>query len=287
MNSDTQILKNLVKHVKEEQYDPFTPLLDSYLIKRDKSPKRLEELTVPVPSRYRPGGRLSPSKLCGCERQAAFVFLGVKGKKSLDPEKELMFDDGNWRHHKWDAIFLDMEQVLGFKKFKVVAIEEKVMVPHLLIAGRLDAWVEINGIPWIVDFKGINMYGFDRVFRSMSPLESHVLQLIAYMRAAKIKRGFILYDEKNSSKTKVFTVQFTNSQWKIVAKWSKRIIDKLEAQEVPPKAAECKGGHFLYERCPFASICWGGASIDKIKRYAYKDFTSVEDLWKRGLKESP
>lgn len=262
--------------------DPLTPLIDTYFLTRDNSEERLRSYTINMEERPRPPGRLSPSSICACERQAAFKFVGMPGRTQVDPESQAIFDDGHWRHHKWQATFLDMELVLGPKKFKVISIEEDVEVPELYIAGAADAVIVINGKKWVVDFKGINSWGFEAVFRNHKPHEKHVLQLLAYMKARKIRRGLILYDHKDRSRTKIFAIHFTGKDWAEVEEWCERVLRKLDRQELPPMSLDCHSGTMLFEKCPWAHVCYGKASPAKIKKRMYRNFTSVDEMWEYG-----
>src|SRR5690349_12777163 len=99
--------------MEDEEHDPLTPLVDRYFSMRVKYPeKRIRDYGLDLQDRPRPLGRLSPSALCGCERQAVFKFIGMDGRKRINPDTEAIFDDGHWRHHKWQARFRDMEAVL-------------------------------------------------------------------------------------------------------------------------------------------------------------------------------
>src|SRR4051812_24849656 len=195
---DVGVLSQLIKHMSMEEQDPLTPLIDEYLIERDSSPTRLTHYNVPLVARGRPGGRLSPSSIGGCRRQAAFKFLGVDGTRKLDPESELIFDDGNWIHHKWQARFRDMEAVLGAKRFKVLGIEKGITIPDLYIAGSYDALIKINGKRYMIDFKSINSHGFGYVYREHKPKDAHIKQLITYCVAKNCKRGMLVYDCKDT-----------------------------------------------------------------------------------------
>lgn len=285
-SAEERILANLIKHDLRVEQDPLTPLVDTYLLHRDKSPERLRDYQIDMSQRPRPGGRLSPSKICGCERQAAFVFLGMPGRNMKDPEQELVFDDGNWRHHRWQATFLDMEKVLtwhfGKKVFRTLAIEEYVEIPELFIAGSLDVLVAIKGEKWVIDIKGINSWGFERVFKDHEPHEAHVLQLICYMRARRIPRGLLLYDHKDKNRTKIFAVRFDSKKWKEVTDWCDSILRKLNRLQLPPMSLECQGGNFLFERCAFSHICYGRKTPAQIKKRMYRDFDDLEAMWERG-----
>lgn len=282
---DTQILGQLIRHLALEEHDPLTPLIDDYLIKRGSSPNRLTEYVVPLIERNRPGGRISPSGIGGCKRQQVFTFIGAKGIRRLDPHTELIFDDGNWAHHKWDARFLDMEQVLGRDRFRVIAIEKAALIPELYVAGSFDAVIWIAGKKYVVDFKTILHHGFQWVYRSRKPKEAHVKQLVAYCVALGIKRGMIIYDDKDSPDYLVFSIKISDKDWRSVERWCKSVIQSVEKEELPKRHSDCDNGNFLYERCPFAAICYGPLMDKpaKMRAKAFRDFEGLNEAWAEGM----
>lgn len=283
---DDALLTRLLKSMHHREKDPLRPVIDEYYLKRGRATNRYSSHVVNLAERPRPGGRFSPSSLCGCERQAAFKFLGVKGRKKLDPDLEAKFDDGNWRHHKWDAIFYDMEAVLGKKVFKVLSIEEDVAIPELHIAGSLDAAVRIYGEKVVVDFKGINDRGYYFVNSRDQPIASHVLQLITYCKARKIYKGIIFYDNKNDQLTRSFVISFTPDEFEQVEQWCNRVIEKMNRKRLPDMASGCEGGTFQYNRCPFARLCYGSLSDKELRKLVYKNFDSVEASWEEGNRKA-
>lgn len=290
--ADTKILANIVRHIQAEEEDPLTPLIDEYLLKRNLPKYRSRRLTkyeFDTEDRPRPGGRLSPSSLCGCERQAAFKFLGVEGVKRTDPDVELIFEDGHWRHHKWGYIFRDMEKVLGRKRFRVISIEEPIVIPGLYVAGSLDAVIaiKVNGRwrRYVVDFKGSNNFSFEKAYRDRSPDPTYQKQILAYLKGRKIRRGILLYDSKNTNNYYIFVVPMTEVAWAEVRLWCRRIVKQLEAQKLPPMHPDCKNGNFLYGRCAFKKICYGKLSDRQIRSEVYVDFPGVKALWEKGHRE--
>lgn len=270
MVTDSGILSRLVKNLQSTEKDPLTPLIDAYLLKRDASPTRYREAKIPVVPPARHPGRLSPSAIGGCQRKAVFTFMGVPGARRLDPELELKFDDGNWRHHRWQAMFRDMEAVLGPEVFRVLSVEEEVEYRPLRIAGRLDSAIAIHGTEYIVDFKGINDRGFSWVYNNNAPAEEHVSQLLSYMRCRGNMNGMIIYDNKNDQRTKVFIVTFTPEKWEELRTWCKRVLRYLKwKEELPPRHIECEAGSFLWDKCPFAHLCFGTKTEPQVERLAY------------------
>lgn len=285
---ESRILATLVKHAQNSEIDPLTPLIESYYLKREKPEfqhLRLHKYEIDTTPRPRPHGRLSPSSAGGCEREAVLKFLGVKGQKRIDPEMQMIFEDGHWRHHKWGFIFLEMERFFP-NRFKVVSIEEDVTIGPLFIAGSLDAVVKIKvGGKWrryVIDFKGANEYAWNDAYRTKRPNPKYVLQLITYMRAKKCKRGILLYESKDKNKPYVFHVAFTDEKWAEVRQWARRVIKALDEKKLPEKHPECVNGTFLYNRCPYRGMCFGNQTPKQIGLKVFKGFGSSDELWEEG-----
>jgi hypothetical protein len=287
--SDRSILKSFVKHIQEKDVDPFTPLIDAYLTKRELPKyrdRRLKEFSFPVLERPRPLGRLSPSALCGCERQAAFKMLGVEGRKRVDADTELVFMDGHWRHHKWDYIFLDMQAMFP-NKIKVLSYEDNIKIPHLFIAGSLDIHVAVKmdgrWVRYVIDFKGANDWAFQYVHKNHAPKPEHLLQVLPYMRAKKCRKGAVIYDSKNRNNFYIFTFDFNAKEWKMVRRWAGRVLDQLERNVLPPTSPDCTKGNFMGDKCPFRGLCYGPKDDDRIEQEIFQQWQGLEALWEEGL----
>lgn len=281
MPSEVSVLNRLLRNSKNER-DPLTPLIDEYMLKRERSKERCWDYPAEIEDRLRPPGRLSPSALCGCPRQAVYKYVGMEGRKKIDPETEAIFDDGKWRHLKLGWMLKDMEAVLGKDVIEVISIEENVWFPDLFIAGALDIVVRIYGLLWVIDFKGINSYGFEYVFKNDQPKAEHVLQLIAYCRMRKVKRGMLLYENKNDNRKNIFVVRWTKERWSQVEEWCQEVIQAMELRRLPPMHPDCQDGRYLYTRCPFRRHCFGSQTAAQLERNAYVDFPGVKALWQLG-----
>lgn len=286
MDEDKKILSGLVKNMSKKAKDPLRPMVDKYLMTRENSEERIRKFMIDMQPRTRPGGRLSPSTIGGCMRQAAFKFLNVKGKRRVDPDLELIFEDGNWRHHKWQAMFLDMQAVLGEDVFKVLYIEKPVYIPELYVAGYTDAAVYIKGFgEAIVDFKGINSMGFSKVHMDNAPHLEHARQGLIYCKAADIDRLIISYDDKNTQRTHNYVIVFNEAKLEEVETWCRKTIAYMRDRELPPKHPGCARGNFMFEKCPWSSLCFGKLEKEEVTDLAYKDFIGVKKSWKAGMKE--
>lgn len=283
-----KILDTIVKHAKKEEDDPLTPLVEEYYLKRNL-PKyvalRLKTFEIPVLDRPRPPGRISPSQAGGCARQATFSYTGFKGTRRTNPEQEAIFEDGKWRHHKWDYIFVEMAAMFP-NRFKVISIEESVTIEGFRIAGSLDAIVKIKckgkWRTYVVDFKGANSYAFEDAWRTQAPNPRYVAQILAYMKSKGKKRGLLLFESKDKNRWICYPVKMSEALWADVRLWAREVLAALEAEKLPPKDPECQGGTFLYNRCPFAKACFGKLTDRQLNRAVFVGFPGVDALWKEG-----
>lgn len=285
--TDKGILDSIVKAVHAQEFEPLTAALERYLLTRNGHPNRMAEYRVPLIPRNRPGGRFSPSNLGGCMRQSAFAFMGVKGKTKKDPQTELIFEDGNWRHHKWQAFFKDMEGVLGRDRFRCLGIEETVQIPTLFVRGSLDLRIAIKfkgkWFKYVIDIKGSNEFGFEKIFRERIVHPSYVRQVIAYVKAKGYERGMLFFDAKNTQRTMAWPVEITAQGWSDVEDWLVETIDFMSDRKLPPKHEDCENGNFMYGKCPFASLCFGDLDKPELRKMAYAKFKGVEEAWEEGL----
>ncbi len=286
VSDDVKMLGNMVKAMRDAPVDPLTPLIEEYLMKR-KLPEYqdllLTEFTLDLRDRPRPPGRLSPSSICGCERQAAFRFLGAPSNRKFDMTLELIFADGHWRHHKWGVLFREMEQVLGSDRFRVVDVELQVSIPHLYIEGSLDIEIEIRvGKKWlsfIIDFKGANDYAFRKTYNDRAPSPTYLKQLRTYVKARGKKRGILLYENKDKNDFFCFPIKINDALWAEIEVWCKRVIKKLNKRKLPDKHPDCKGGKFLYGKCDFAELCFGAKGDKQIEKMVFLNFPGVQEQW--------
>lgn len=290
MTPPTAVLSNLIKNMKRSGLDPLRPLLDAYILERDSAEERYSGEPIEMRPAKRPPGCLSPSSLCGCEREAAYKFLGMPGRRQVDPDRALVMEHGSWIGYKWQHIFRDMECVLGRDRFRVVSIEQRVQYPELYVSGSVDAvlWLRPNpakpGLKWVVEIKSINDAGFQYVHMSGAPLKHHPRQLVSYERSLGIPRGIIWYDNKNNQHTHAFIVKYDDDVWHEVVAWCESVVSSLRRRRLPPRHPDCNRGTMFYERCPFSGLCFGKRSDASVEQLAYAQFPGLDRAWSKYLR---
>jgi hypothetical protein len=288
MSRQVASMNKIIKRMNLRELDPLRPMVDEYLMKRDRVPERHVTEPINMAPADRRSGCLSPSSLCGCERQAVMKFAQVRGKRKIDPDLQLIFETGDWTHHKWQAIFADMEKVLGRGKFRCRGIEQHVYIPELYIAGTLDAelWIkpdpEQSGYRVVIDIKSINKRGFEWVMHQDAPIDHHVKQIITYMKARNIKTGILWYENKDNQQLKGFVVRYEDDAWKTVTAWSRSVISALNNESLPPIPESCNRGSYDFENCQYTHLCYGKFTVEQLLDMTYKNFPGVQTRWEEG-----
>lgn len=217
----------------------LTPLVDEYYLNLSR-----DTFTPKV-------GWIRPSMLGYCNRSIYYAYLGMRSKPEIvDTRKFAIFEDGTWRHYRWEEVF---------KKMGIVkSIEQNVKHEKLRLNGTYDAILEIDGEEYLVDVKGSHDFGFKTVCRSSGASDAYMLQIHAYMIMTGIRKGILWFDNKNTQEYKELLIPFDTAVAKRVRAICKLVIASGESGE-PPKR-ECEGKSKDRQKCGHAYVCWSDAA---------------------------
>mgnify|MGYP001558893255 CR=1 FL=1 len=108
------------------------------------------------------------------------------------------------------------------------------------ISGKADLLIEENGEMMVVEVKSIKDFGEDSgfdVWKKWLPKKEHLAQLTLYLRALRLKRGFLVYFNKGRALTARYAVQFHQGFYDAIIEH----FVKLEAALLGPEPAIPKG----------------------------------------------
>lgn len=144
----------------------------------------------------------SPSALASCLRQVYlnrhWEQLEITRIRLPRPEPAGYFLQGNFIHLKWQHVMMRMDEFYEDDVFKLIAVEHRVQSKRGDHAGTIDVIAEVWKEPYIVDFKGLNTYGFQKIVSRDVP-GSYRLQLADYMilwNSDKKGRMSVGYDKR-------------------------------------------------------------------------------------------
>ena len=190
-----------------------------------------------------------------CGRAVFFKFKNVP-KEKLDARLLRIFEKGEYLHRNILSIFIRMG----------ILIASEISIPaQEIISGRADAIVSLGNELCLVDIKSIN----SMVFRKLdSPKEENINQIQLYLHYFNIKKGILLYIDKDQQEIKEFVVNYDKKLVSSLLKDFDLLKVKIEANTIPgrfpdwPKNWQC-------QYCQFREIC-SMAGAGEIKWDSFK-----------------
>jgi CRISPR/Cas system-associated exonuclease Cas4 (RecB family) len=178
-----------------------------------------------------------------CQRATFFKFKKAPRKK-MEPRILRIFDHGDYIHQ------LIMKSLFGVRKIHVVASEVN-MPPMEIISGRADAILSIDNNLYVLDIKSMN----SMVFRNLTfPKEENLYQIQLYLHYFKIKKGILLYVDKDQQELKEFIVDYDKELCEKLIVGFQKLKSKIEVNVVPCALSDYPD-NWQCSYCPFREIC--------------------------------
>jgi len=178
-----------------------------------------------------------------CPRSIFFKFKNAP-KKDLDPNILRLFDHGEHIHR------LIMKSLLSTRDIHVVASEVNIPKQEI-ISGRADAILSDGKDLYVLDIKSIN--GF--LFRKLDqPKEENLCQLQLYLHFFGIKKGILLYVNKNDQHLKEFAIDYNKKQAEELMSSLEKLNMQIDNDKIPARLFDYpRNKHCRY--CEFKDVC--------------------------------
>lgn len=223
-------------------------------------------------ARQREQGMYSPSMLASCERAAYFAKTGQEKRKLPSTRANGFFLDGDFRHYKWQFALWKAHRK---RLLILLGCEVRVFHPNGDFAGTIDAIVEIDGVVYVVDFKGMNSYSFQS-HQKWGTQFGYRVQIIGYADIVN-KAGFedahfgpranvsvdycLLVGENKGGPIQRGSPIALHEDKLVVSKERKHVKARMrrlrrfaDNEEIPPPA--CTTTRTLgFQECPFSWFC--------------------------------
>ena len=199
-------------------------------------------------------GAWHPSQLHDCQRAQVFGYIGVPGRDNRhSPELINLFNDGTWRHIRWQITLLNAKLV--------TSVEVPVWVPEWNLTGHIDAVNDPEG--FALELKGSSQFVQIKLYGVPS---HHMRQMHGYFVGRPDLEAFVYLVEDKSTNDWEEIVIYPD---KSVIKQTERILSELNtaiADEVlPPLLEECEYGEGAWKQCQYAYQCkqvkWSDAQV--------------------------
>jgi len=188
-------------------------------------------------------GRYYASELGMCPRK---LFFQYTEPYEIDSETIRIFEVGHVLHDWVEKVFNGLEGIkLLENERSVTLISDKT---EAVIAGRIDdlIYVEKDKEKIIIDVKTTKSLHY-----LAGPKKEHKMQVMVYLKAFGLKKGGILYVQKNDLKTRYFEFEFDNDLVDEIISKVDYVDRSIKSKIAPSKTEETWQCNY----CPFRDKC--------------------------------
>lgn len=182
-----------------------------------------------------------------CPRAIFFKFKNVP-EKELEPNILRLFEHGDHMHQ------LIMGALTSTRDIHLVASEVKIP-PQEIISGRADAIVSDGKDLYVLDIKSMN----SMIFRSMEePKEENVQQIQLYLYYFGIKKGILLYVNKDNLELKEFIFDYNETEAESLVKSLDFLKNQIDSNIIPTRLPDYPE-NWQCRYCQYKEICKMGS----------------------------
>lgn len=176
-----------------------------------------------------------------CSRQIFFKFKKAP-KEPMDARMLRVFEHGEYLHRNIFNILYRLK----------IGITTEVYIPNKeIISGRADAIICVDNENYVLDIKSIN----SMIFKNLAePKIENIYQLQLYLHYFNIKKGILLYIDKDQQNIKEFVVNYDkNLVQSLIANFAD-LKTKIESNIIPSRLASYPVD-WQCRYCQFKEIC--------------------------------
>ncbi len=176
-----------------------------------------------------------------CPRAVFFRFKNAP-REAMDARIMRIFEHGEHMHRNIFNILYRLK----------IGVTTEIPIPSQeIISGRADAILCINNENYVLDIKSMN----SMIFKNLQqPKEENVFQLQLYLHYFNIKKGILLYIDKDQQEIKEFFVDYDGELVKSLLEKFNTLKGQVETNTVPSRLADYPR-HWQCSYCQFKDIC--------------------------------
>lgn len=176
-----------------------------------------------------------------CPRAVFFKFKNAP-REPMDARIMRIFERGENMHRSIFNILY---------RLRLGVVTEIPIPSQEIISGRADAILCIGNENYVLDIKSIN----SMIFRKMQePKEENVYQIQLYLHFFNIKKGILLYIDKDQQEMKEFFVDYDEALCKGLLDKFYLLKDQVEKNVLPDRLSEYPR-NWQCSYCPFKETC--------------------------------
>lgn len=176
-----------------------------------------------------------------CPRQVFFKFKNVRGEP-MDARILRVFERGEHMHRNIFNILY---------RLKIGTVTEITIPNKEIVSGRADAIICINGENYVLDIKSINSMQFKKLIAAK---EENILQIQLYLHYFNIKKGILLYIDKDQQDIKEFLIDYDDKIVNNLLDGFKKLKEKIELNTLPARLFDWPQ-NWQCQYCKYKEVC--------------------------------
>lgn len=244
-------LARRLKTIKKAEPQKVTPIIERFLLENpegviwdDAGFSLFREIVERSQGNDAAGraGRFGASSRGTCMRRQMFSFLGMPAGRLLDPSVQNLFNDGKWRHLRW--------QMMLVQSGAATHAEWPATFPKYRMKCSMDA---LNAEEqWLFELKGDRYIA--RILGDGVP-EAHMLQMHSMMLVTGWDDFVYVMEDKSTSEWREFRVKKDPDIMRRVRNEMEDLNEHVERRVLPDVLPACASKEGPYRTCPYAAQC--------------------------------
>lgn len=176
-----------------------------------------------------------------CGRAVFFKFKNAPREK-MEPRILRLYERGEYLHRNIISILIRMG----------ILVASEVNIPaQEMISGRADAIVSLNNELYLLDIKSMN----SMIFRNLNePKEENAYQLQLYLHYFNMKKGILLYIDKDKQDIKEFVINYDKNLVQSLLKGFTDLKQKVDSNVIPDRLFDYLQS-WQCQYCQFREVC--------------------------------
>lgn len=196
-----------------------------------------------------------------CPRYWFYALNGANFQDTVNARGVANMSYGTSAHERIQKIFKES----GI----LVSEEEEILLSDPPIRGFIDLVIDVDGEIAPGEIKTARQESWEIRLSSGKPIDYHLVQILIYMYAKQSKKGFFLYENKNTQEILLIEVELTEKNQELldrILNWLRKVYANYEADVLPERPFTKKSKQCKF--CPLSDTCWkdkdGDVKIEKL-----------------------
>lgn len=210
-------------------------------------------------------GSFSASSAGFCDRRQVLGYLGKTPNATTSPELQNLFNDGKWRHLRWQAMLLSAGLIEDIEvSLKWPRMRSKGSVDGVGFTGDLPIREEWKNKTFGFELKGMNPFVYQKWAsgpRPLKPNPKHLHQMGSYFLSGGFDLFIYIVEDKATQSWEEVVVEpdprmIKESEEEIV--FLNKCVDN---QTLPPILQECQDREGAFKGCPYGQTKKGSVCL--------------------------